>query len=77
MEIKIDEDTLKSTTKCEKNFSCLKDQNGLCKVEYYIPDIVYFAKCNEHISCRYKKGYGNSFFCSCPTRKEIYIKYKL
>jgi hypothetical protein len=76
MEIKIDEDTLKSTIKCEKDFSCLKGQNEFCKIEYCVSD-VYFGKCKEHTYCIYKRALGDSFFCSCPTRKEIYSKYKL
>ena len=77
MEIIIDEDTLKSTTKCAKDFSCLKGQNEFCKIEYCVSDTGYFVKCKEHTYCSYKDKFGGSFYCTCPTRKEIYSKYKL
>ena len=77
MDIQIDEDVKKSTTKCEKDFRCLVDKTyELCKVTESVHDNVLFIKCEEDNYCIYRMDFGNSYICNCPTRKEIYKKYK-
>lgn len=77
MDIEIDEDVKKSTTKCEKDFKCLVDNTyELCKVTESVRDNVLFIKCEEDNYCIYRMDFGNSYICNCPTRKEIYKKYK-
>ncbi len=72
----IDKEILKSTTKCEKDFSCLRDKKHIfCKVEFCINDEVHFIKCLNEEYCTYKMSFGESFICNCPTRKEIFNKY--
>jgi hypothetical protein len=78
VDIKIDEDVIKSTTKCEKDFKCLVDNTyELCKVTEAVHDKVIFVKCLEESYCNYKMGYGYSHTCNCPIRKERYKKYKI
>ena len=73
--LKINEQTIKETTKCGKNFECLKNENSFClgNVVSCVNGKVHFVDCAE--SCRYKIRFGNSPFCSCPTRKAIFNKY--
>jgi hypothetical protein len=78
MDIEIDEDIKKSTTKCEKDIKCLVDKTyELCKVTESVHDKVIFVECLEENYCIYKMGFGYSNTCNCPIRKEIYKKYKI
>ena len=66
------------TQKCRKNFRCLKpNQNVCCKVEHCVNNVVYFVKCSDTTFCSYKVNFGDSSFCTCPVRKEIYNKYRV
>ncbi len=77
MKIKIPDEVLKNTKKCNKSFNCIENDNHvLCKVEHCVDNKVYFIKCLHQDNCYYKRSFGNSYFCSCPVRKEIFRKYK-
>ena len=74
--LEIYEQTLKETTKCRKEFECLKDEDHFCdrNVVSCVSKAVHFVDCSE--SCSYKIRFGITPFCSCPTRKEIFNKYQ-
>jgi hypothetical protein len=75
---KVDDSTINKTTRCEKNFSCLpKKRKDLCKVTYTVEDKVYFVECQNTEPCSYVVPFGHSFFCSCPVRKEVYVRYNI
>ena len=79
MKITVDKKIIQKTTKCEKNFSCLKD-NGkpICEVEFLLSDEVLILKCKESSKCSYQKPFDlSTVICTCPTRNEIYKKYSL
>lgn len=80
----ISEDTIKQTTKCDSNFSCLnyeenpkcRDGLALCPVEYKIGYGKVFVHFNKDSSCTYNVPFGiNKRMCTCPVRNEIYIHY--
>ncbi len=72
----INKEILKRTTKCEKDFNCLKDEKHVyCKVERCVSDKVHFIQCLIDGYCIYRMSFGESFICNCPTRKEIFNKY--
>ncbi|MDP2845570.1 MAG: hypothetical protein Q8N79_05800 [Candidatus Methanoperedens sp.] len=78
MNLKIREEILKSATKCKKDFSCLSgERKDLCKVELCIGDKLHFIKCMNSNPCSYRTTFGYSFVCTCPVRKELYIRYNL
>jgi hypothetical protein len=79
MDIRIDQEIIKETTECEKNFSCLtKSRRELCEIEITLfSGKVHFIKCKQDLECNYKIDFENESCCFCPTRKEIYNKYKL
>jgi hypothetical protein len=78
MAFKIDKSTLKITTKCKKENSCLsKERKDLCRVEHCVEGEIHFIECLNKKPCDYQKSFGSSFYCSCPTRKELYNKYKI
>ena len=75
--IKIDKETLAKTNHCAKNFECLKNENHFCKIRKVLSCInskVIFVNCTE--VCHYKMSFGFNSICNCPTRKEIFNKYK-
>ena len=78
MDIKIDEDTLKKTTECEKNFSCLSGENEcLCEAVVSSGNRFLFIDPKSNISCNHCMPFGNYFLCDCPTRNEIYRLYQI
>lgn len=75
--MKIDKEILKKTTRCEKKFECLKNENYTCiilKVESHANGKVLFVNCENYI-CKYKMNFGDGTVCNCPTRQEIFRKY--
>ena len=78
MDIKISEYTLKATTKCEKDFSCLSGRKEcLCKIEYPNEHHTILIKTRPDNFCTYLLHLNASTYCLCPTRNEIYIRYKI
>ena len=75
--MEIREETLKETIHCHKDFECIKSNNICCDVTRSVNNQVHFVECKERVQCNYKMSFGNSFICTCPTRKEIYNKYGL
>ena len=77
MKIEIDEKVITETSLCKKNFECLKnDKEVICKVEPSVYERILITKCLDNRLCNYKKSFDYSpFQCTCPTRKEILIKY--
>jgi len=74
--IKIDEDILKTATKCKKNLTCLSGSD-ICKVENCVDGKIHFVKCTNLEPCNYMTPFGYGFVCNCPIRKEIFDKYKI
>ena len=75
--MRIEKKILNKTTGCKNNFVCLSgEKNIYCKVDTHISDEVYFVTCLAEINCNYKISFGQKTVCTCPTRKEIYHKYK-
>jgi len=76
--MEIDKNIISNTIKCEKNFDCLSANNHVyCKVESCINNKVHFINCVYNLNCSYKMSYGDTFICTCPTRKEIFNKYEI
>ena len=76
MNIKIDDNIIKKTAKCQKNFSCLSGETTLCKVEESMGEVI-FIKCMNNNPCEYRVNFGYSQICNCPVRKELYKRYKI
>lgn len=77
MKIEIDQETQRVTTRCEKQFACLKSQEGLCKIKSCRDGYIHFVQCAELGKCSYQSPFGSAQLCECPTRKEIYATYYL
>ncbi len=79
MSVFIDDEILKKTTHCRNNFACLTDEPlGVCGVvrDYHRGIIV--TLCGKKRQCHYctclkdKEG-----ICTCPTRVELFRRYKV
>ena len=69
-------ENLKKTTKCEKDFACLSHEiDGVCSVEEYRDHMLLFVKATPDKECMYKMPLGDSSFCVCPMRAELYQLY--
>ena len=77
MKLKISEEIIQQTTKCDRDFACLKpDDKPSCSIKDCVSQKVHFvAKHNRY--CRYSFRFGNEIICSCPVRKELYNRFKV
>ncbi len=78
MHLEIGEDTLRKTRNCGNDFSCLKGgKECLCEAVGSSGYDVLFINPNSNRDCIYCTSFSNSFLCHCPTRNEIYNRYKI
>ena len=76
-EIKIDDETVKQTTKCPYNFQCLSDPDfEFCPIKESLGIDILVLKNPKYRSCPYLLCYDDNHICNCPTRCEIYEKYR-
>jgi hypothetical protein len=77
MKFAVSEDVIKKATKCRSNFSCLSGEGVcLCEIEDFAGDKLHFIKPGTG-ECDYRMGFGFSYLCNCPVRKEIYNQYRV
>ena len=73
--MKVDESITRSTI-CRYDFSCLSgDKTWKCKVKSSIGHGVVEIKSTINRGCGYRVSFGDTYFCNCPTRNEIYNRY--
>lgn len=78
MKFQLETDILNQTGECSGDFSCLdNDKTCLCEVDEIINNKLLFIKPAKITFCHYKISFGYSYFCSCPTRNELYKRYKI
>jgi hypothetical protein len=81
----VSEETLRQTTKCEKNFACLADNpSNLCRVLRTVGTQLIIVGCNKS-RCKYcaycalfnaaEPPVISEGFCMCTVRKELYERY--
>ena len=77
-EIKVSDAILKQTADCRLDFQCLSGKHKIhCKVSRMVGGSTFFVKCRSLETCNYQKRFGEAFVCTCPTRIEIYKRYKI
>ena len=78
MDMQVSEFTVMATSKCKKNFSCLKGEKGcLCQVTGLNGTHTVTVKPNGNMGCYYMFHLHDSVYCLCPTRDVIYTCYKV
>jgi hypothetical protein len=78
MDRQVSEETRNKTTRCPFAFQCLDDSNrDLCEVETCLRNNGCFLKTTKPNNCKYKGTFGYSYMCHCPTRHELFKRYKI
>ena len=76
MDILIDNETIKKTTRCPFDLKCLNNKNHLhCRPESPIKGYGIFIDTKKSNSCPYKLSFGNGTICDRPVRYEIFERY--
>jgi hypothetical protein len=78
-DIKVSEVILKDTTNCRNNFACVSGETGcMCEVIKSVSSYnVVVIKPKSIDYCKYFYHLDNTNYCLCPTRNEIYNRYKI
>ena len=77
-DIKIDDAILEKTTKCNYAFSCLSgDKSCLCDVVDSNEEDIVEIKSTPILFCGYCRSLEHAVYCFCPTRAEIYNRYRI
>jgi len=76
--IRLDKAVLQKTTHCINDFSCLfGDKTCLCDVVTSNEEDIIEIKAQPSRSCKYCISLDSASYCHCPTRVEIYNRYKM
>ena len=76
--LKIDEAVIRSTVNCQYGFRCLSgDTTCLCEVTDSIGYDMLEVNPKSDKDCCHRISLGKMNFCNCPTRVEIYNRYKI
>ncbi len=76
----VSEEVLSQTTKCPKHFQCLtRKPKTMCCIDGVIDKYNgLFIRKKLRKNCPYMTLFGYySYICTCPTRRELYIRYKI
>ena len=79
MAYKVSDNTKEQSTKCSYNFPCLSNDTwDTCSIERDIQGAFLVIKTKKDKSiCPYCFAYGDSLYCNCPSRREIYQWHKI
>jgi len=77
MTIKINNKVSPKINGYQKVISRLECGNNVCKIKYVVLDTIYFIEDLESNNCHYKRSFGNSYYCICPERINIFEKYEI
>jgi len=79
MAYQVSDSTKKQTTKCFYQFACLKNDDwDTCSIERDIQRTFLVIKTKGiKNACPYSFAYGSLYYCTCPTRREIYQRHKI
>lgn len=78
MGIEVDKEIVEKATQCTNGFRCLSEDNAfLCEVVVPLGSDIVEVKSKSVRSCCYGLSVGNSRYCHCPIRNEIYNLYKV
>ncbi len=78
MAYEVPQETLERTKNCPFAFACQKPgQWAPCTVVSHVNRQVLFVNPREKGICPYFSLFGLDYICGCPTRAEIYSRYKV
>lgn len=71
----IDDDVVDRATECNRAFSCLAGaKDCLCDIEEVADDPILFIRPDRRLVCPYKVSFGEFSLCTCPVRREIFLR---
>lgn len=77
VKIDISDFIIAKTTKCKRDFKCLSGNNScMCEVLESGKVTTVKLKAKPESPCPYCYSFNTFHYCLCPTRNEIYKKYK-
>jgi hypothetical protein len=77
MKYDVAEDILFASTQCPHGYQCLSDGEGhVCKVVRAVDDGVVIET-RRRVDCPYAASCQEGVQCTCPTRRELYLKFGL
>jgi hypothetical protein len=75
MALLVSDETIRNAT-CPHDFDCLySEAYPLCPGQRLIPRSGLFVQAAFTLSCPCRVHFGNSDFCTCPVRAELYIRH--
>ncbi|AMV73658.1 hypothetical protein [Desulfuromonas sp. DDH964] len=74
--LEICEDFRAQATRCRKGKTCLEGAPH-CRVVDSVADKVFFVEGEGGRLCCYHLSFGDSGYCNCPVRQELYRKYRV
>jgi len=78
MAYQISQETINQTRQCTFAFQCLNDDGwGLCSVDRKVEGGGVFIHLKKRDNCRYSMFLGDAYVCNCPTRYELFERYKV
>ena len=79
MDYQVSDKTKKQTTKCLHMFQCLNNDTwDTCSIDRDVQGVFIAIKTKSNkIACPYLFSYDSLYYCGCPTRREIYQRYKM
>ena len=77
-DFKIDDSVLNRTFNCKDDFRCLSgNKECLCAVVGSVGSSMVQIKSEFHPHCKYRVPFDSFDYCLCPTRNELYNRYKI
>jgi len=78
MKYDVTEDVLFASTLCPHGYQCLTDGEGhVCKVVRSVPDDGVVVETQRRVDCPYADSCKDGVHCTCPTRRELFLKFGL
>ena len=79
MSYEVDDDTIKRAVRCDKDYACLRGEEGLhCKPSDVMSGTsgeAALIQCPEEDGCAYCQSFGGTSICQCPVRIEIFRRH--
>jgi hypothetical protein len=78
MLVQISDKAREETIGCQFSFQCLDDEKRcICIIEKCLEGDGCFLKTVKPQPCPYKMSFGYTYMCHCPTRIELFNRYKI
>ena len=78
LELSVGDEFREKVCRCRKQQCCLEGATeSLCRVIDCVAEKVFFVHGEDGHSCSYCLSFGDSHYCNCPVRQELYRKYKI